>query len=180
MAALCGGDVNALDPLMQRHQNDVFRFCVHYVKSVELAQEITQECFIRIYEARDRFDADRCFRPWMLRIARNLCLNALKRKQTVPVESIEEAPSGVEGLHPETGSAPDGQAMAAERDGLLAELLDRLDAETRDLLVLRFFERLSAKEIADMTDSTEGAVRTRLHRTLKSLRTKWRHLQDAI
>lgn len=184
MAALCDGDMNALDPLMQRHQNDVFRFCVHYLKDVDQAQELTQESFIRVYASRGSFDSERTFRPWLLRIARNLCLNELKRKKTVAIESLDQYASAARDesgvLHLHAGDGPDGQVMAGERREAVDILLERLDPETRELLVLRYFERLSAKEIADLIGSTEGAVRTKIHRILKIVRRKWGHLQDVM
>ena len=70
MISLCEGDTNALALLVERYQNDVFRFCVHYLNDFETAREITQETFLRIFTARDKFDVSRVFRPWMLCIAR--------------------------------------------------------------------------------------------------------------
>jgi RNA polymerase sigma-70 factor (ECF subfamily) len=184
MVALSGGDLDALNPLMERHQNDVFRFCVHYVKDIDQAQELTQESFIRVYASRKRFDSQRTFRPWLLRIARNLCLNELKRKKTVTMESLDQFASSARdisgNLQLQAEDSPDGQVMAGQRREMVGLLLESLDPETRELLVLRYFEHLSAKEIADLIGSTEGAVRTKIHRILKIVRRKWGHLQDVM
>ncbi len=56
---------------------------------------------------------------------------------------------------------------------MLAAAIESLDAESREIVVLRFFEQLSAREIADIVGGTEGAVRTRLHRILKGLRDRY-------
>ena len=69
MAALDAGDDQALAALVERYQNDIFRFCLHYLKN-ESAREIAQETFLRI-SPRARFEVDRKFKPWMLCIARN-------------------------------------------------------------------------------------------------------------
>ncbi len=66
MSQLRDGDSAALAELVRIYQNDIFRFCVHYVKDVELAREMAQETFIRVYVARGRFDSARKFRPWLL------------------------------------------------------------------------------------------------------------------
>ena len=177
MSAVAEGDRAALAELVRRYQTDIYRFCLYYLKDVEEARELVQETFIRVYAARQRFDSSRKFRPWLLCIARNLCLNELKRKKPVAVEEIEDC--AVQAMRhgaapfPMISEGPDAQLIASERRNLVLEALRRLDADSRELLILRFFERLAARDIAEVTGSTEGAVRTRLHRVLKTLREEY-------
>ena len=177
MALLRQDEQSALADLVQRYQADIFRFCLHYLRDVERAKEMAQETFIRVYVARARFDETRRFRPWVLCIARNLCLNELKRKKTVPMESLEEYASTarVEGgaIMRSGADGPDQELMAAERRDALLAALDTLEEQAREIVVLRYFQRMSAREIAEIVGSTEGAVRTRLHRVLRSLRTQF-------
>ena len=174
MEALDAGDDQALAEIVERYQNDIFRFCLHYLKNVELAKEMAQETFLRIYTARARFEVSRKFKPWMLCIARNLCLNELKRRKMVHMETLEEYASS---SREESGEilrtsedSPYELLLTQERHRYLLEVLDRLPEESREIVVLRYFQKLSAREIADIVDSTEGAVRTRLHRILKQMR----------
>ncbi len=176
MTLLCDGDDEALARLVERYQNDVFRFCLHYLGELESAREVTQETFLRIYTARERFDASRVFRPWMLCIARNMCLNIIKRNKTVPMESIE----GLESRYESTSSHwpspatehPLETILADERRRILLNTVYSLPSEVRELLVMRYFEQMSSREIAEVLETTEGAVRTRLHRALNQLRDK--------
>lgn len=174
MANLAAGDRGAFETLVRRYQQDVFRFCLHYVRDIEQAKELAQESFLRVYTARDRFDTSRIFKPWLLCIARNLCLNELKRKKTVRMETLEQyvssarEDSGELMLNPTDGA--DERLMSQERHKALMEAVEALPADACEIVKLRYFERLSAREIADIVDSTEGAVRTRLHRILKQLR----------
>ena len=135
MALLSRGVEIALGELVRRYQNDIFRFCVHYVRDVERAKEMSQETFIRVYVARARFDASRKFRPWLLCIARNLCLNEIKRKKAVIMESLEEyassARDGSGEVFQSSSDGPDQLMMAAERQQLVAEALAKLDSESR-------------------------------------------------
>lgn len=183
MTRLCRGDASALAELVQRYQNDLFRFSLHYLRDVETAKEMAQETFLRLYAARDRFDATRKFRPWVLCIARNLCLNELKRKRVVGMESLEAYASTARDaggiLGPSSEDGPAELVMAAERRELLEQALDTLDAESREILVLRFFQQMSAREIAEITGSTEGAIRTRVHRILRLLRGRIEQAIDA-
>lgn len=184
MAQLCEGNRDALADLVLRYQNDIFRFCLHYLREVERAKELAQETFIRVYVARARFDGKRKFRPWVLCIARNLCLNDLKRKKTVPMESLEEYASTARTESGEVfrslADSPDQQMMQSERRDLLERALASLDEESREIVVLRFFQRMQARDIAEIVDSTEGAVRTRLHRILKQLRGKYEFIKDDL
>lgn len=182
MGLLCQGIDDALAVLVRRYQNDVFRFCLHYLRNVEQAKESAQETFLRIYTARKRFDVSRKFKPWMLCIARNLCLNELKRKKTVGMETLEQyASTAREDSGALLESPVDGPAellMASERRRLLLAAVERLPDEAQEVVKLRFFERLSAREIAEIIDSTEGAVRTRLHRILRQLRDECAHIRE--
>lgn len=174
MEALDQGDDQALAELVERYQNDIFRFCLHYLKNIELAKEMSQETFLRIYTARSRFEVSRKFKPWMLCIARNLCLNELKRRKMVQMETLEEYASSAREESGEVLRAPEDSPyellLTQERHRYLLGVLDTLPEESREIVVLRYFQKLSAREIADIVDSTEGAVRTRLHRILKQMR----------
>jgi RNA polymerase sigma-70 factor (ECF subfamily) len=174
MGRLRDDDREALGILVERYQQDIFRFCAHYLRDTERAKEIAQETFIRVYVARSRFDVTRSFRPWLLCIARNLCLNDIKRKKTVNMESLEEYASDARELSGAlTLSNPNGPLERMESDdrrAALTRILEGLDDESRELIRLRFYEELPARDIAEVLGSSEGAIRTRLHRILKRLR----------
>ena len=173
MISLCEGEDRALEQLVNRYQNDVFRFCLHYLGDLEVAREIAQETFLRVYTARERFDAARLFRPWMLCIARNMCLNIIKRNKVVPMESLEGMESvstaATPSWYPATEHPLEG-VLADERRRALLHLVNGLPEDARELLMMRYFEQMSAREIAEVLETTEGAVRTRTHRALNQLR----------
>lgn len=182
VAELCQGRKEALGELAERYQTDLFRFCLHYVRDVERAKELTQETFIRVYVARDRFDETRKFKPWVLCIARNLCLNDIKRKKTVQMDSLEDYASSARelsgGVLQSPSDSPDQLLMTDERHAMLDGLLKSLDDESREIVRLRYFEKMQARDIAEVVGSTEGAVRTRLHRILKGLRERYTGIME--
>jgi RNA polymerase sigma-70 factor (ECF subfamily) len=184
MAELQAGRESALAELVRRYQQDIFRFCLHYLKEVEAAKELSQETFLRVFTSCGRFDVERKFRPWVLCIARNLCLNELKRKKTVTMETLEEYASSARresgDLFRYPGDGPDEAMMLQERREALRKVIGELNEDSRELLTLRFYERLSAKEIAEIVGGTEGAVRTRLHRLLMSMREKYAPRRDEL
>lgn len=184
MAELRQGRDTSLTELVRRYQNDIFRFCLHYLREVETAKELTQETFVRVYTSSNRFDVQRKFRPWVLCIARNLCLNELKRKKMVTMETLEEYASAARDESGDVlrfpGDGPDEAVILRERRELLMRAVDKLNEESRELIGLRFFEQMSAKEIAEIVGSTEGAVRTRLHRLLSALRATYGPQRDEL
>ncbi|HOE64999.1 MAG TPA: sigma-70 family RNA polymerase sigma factor [Candidatus Hydrogenedentes bacterium] len=184
MVLLDQGQRQALAELVHRYQADIFRFCLHYLRDVEQAKDMAQEAFIRVYKARDRFDEKRVFRPWVLCIARNLCLNAIKHKRAVPMESIETYASSARAdsgeLFRSSADGAEEQLIAADRRAFVTQALEGLDDESREIVMLRFFEHMQARDIADIVGSTEGAVRTRLHRILRMLRERYGSVRDAL
>ena len=184
MAELSRGRDAALAELVRRYQHDIYRFCVHYLKDAEWARDMAQETFIRVYTASGRFDVNRKFKPWVLCIARNLCLNELKRKRAMPMETLEDYASTARDESGEvmrySGSGPDEVLMARERLELLDRVLRDLGDDARELVMLRFFERLQAKEIAEIVGGTDGAVRTKLHRVLVALREQYAVCKDDL
>jgi len=184
MRLLRDGADSALTELVERYQNDVFRFCLHYVRHIEVAKELAQETFLRVYAARSRFDTARLLKPWMLCIARNLCLNELKRVKIAPMDSLEQlAASGSQGQRSamsEGTAIPSDELMARERRAALMRALDHLPVDARELVTMRFFEHMPAREIAAVVDSTEGAVRTRLYRVLRELREQCAPLKEDL
>ncbi|MGC8739614.1 MAG: RNA polymerase sigma factor [Candidatus Hydrogenedens sp.] len=178
MSLLVRGEEMALTELVQRYQNEVFRFCYHYLRDIEKAKDAVQEVFLRLYIARDRYDNEKSFKPWMLCIARNLCLNELKRQKLVHFETFEgyienqsrENEEEIEGIDIPKTLTPFEQLVIKEKQKILWEELNDLPEEAREIVVLRYFERLHARDIAEIMGSTEGAVRTRLHRVLKYLK----------
>jgi len=178
MSLLARDEEMALTELVQRYQNEVFRFCFHYLRDIEMAKDAVQEVFLRIYIARERYDSEKKFKPWMLCIARNLCLNELKRQKLIHFETFDgyvenqnyDDKNYNEGVETSKILSPFEEFIVKEKQKVLWEELNNLPEEAREIVVLRYFERLHAKEIAEILGSTEGAIRTRLHRVLRYLK----------
>lgn len=182
MVLLCEGNTEALAFLVERYQDDIFRFCIYYLRDLEAARDAAQDIFLRIYTAKDKFDPQRSFRPWMLRIARNFCFNLLKRAQILPMASldaIEEKEGGArEYLRARTAIHPLEDILASERRRVLLQMVDTMPDNMREVIILKYFEQLRSKEIADLLEISEGAVRTRVHRAVTWLRARNEALLD--
>lgn len=174
MAEVVSGNTQAFAAIVERHQVDLYRYCMSFLKNPERAQDAVQEVFLRAYTKAGTFDKARLFRPWFFRIARNLCLNLLERDRIVEMDSLQDPslnPYGQDGWVWESDMPdPGAKAVEVERHRLLLTAMKALPEREREIVELRFFQNMCARDIADIVGSTEGAVRTKLHRTLKGLR----------
>jgi len=169
MKLACNGDNDAFGEIVRRYQTDVFRFCMHYLSNAEAAKDAAQDVFLRLYSYRERFDTGKKFKPWLLSIARNHCLNEIRRSRTVPFFSLDELTgSGVETKDGD-GARPDGAILKTEEVSALRRAMNGLPPDDQELIIMRYFDALAVKEIAEVTGKKESAIRVRIHRLLKRL-----------
>lgn len=164
--AFQSGDEFAFVSLYNRYKNPIYAFCVKMLGDRTLAQDVMQETFLRVYENRDRLLNTSSFKSWVFTIARNQCLNQLRRaKRQV---SLEGAPLPVDPL------VPQGQMSHLEKSeqmALVNHFLNELKEDYREVLILREYQNLSYEEIAAVTRSTLSAVKSRLFKARRKLAT---------
>jgi RNA polymerase sigma-70 factor, ECF subfamily len=165
--AVAGLD-DAFRTLVERHQRGVFNLLVRMLRNPALAEDLTQETFLKAFRHLRTFDPRFKFSNWVLRIAHNAAIDALRRGG--PPETPLDDRDGNDGSRLADAVA-DPNAVepseALERQDLartLGAALDRLRPEYRRLVVLRYQEELSYEEIADLTSLPLGTVKSHLHR----------------
>jgi RNA polymerase sigma-70 factor (ECF subfamily) len=163
------GSPEAFARLVERYERPVFGLIVRLVRDPALAEDLAQEAFLRAWRALASFDPERRFASWLLRIAHNAAIDALRRRRTMPLVSLVMEDDGEEeGRERELPdlAAPNPEERAAGRD--LARALERalssLREEYRAALLLRFGQQLSYEEIAEVLSLPLGTVKTFLHR----------------
>lgn len=167
------GDKQAFGRLVDLHKRAVFGLCVRLLRDAEEARDAAQESFARAYGALATYDAAQAFAPWLLRIARNHCLDVLRRRlpdaQKVELDAVPEEGAQHELADP---AAPRGDEVLERRE--LAGALDRavasLPPNYREVVHLFHVEHLSYKEIAVTLDVPIGTVMTWLHRARARLK----------
>jgi RNA polymerase sigma-70 factor, ECF subfamily len=159
------GDEDAFRTLVERYQRQVYWIAHDVLLDAEEARDVAQETFIRVHGALAGFDPQRDFLNWLYRIARNLAIDAhrRRRRRAVPMEDLTAVP---EPPHA-TGVAPEGV-----REKVHAVLAD-LPLEYRLALSLRELHGLTPLEIARVTDCTYPTARWRLHRARLLFRRRW-------
>ena len=166
------GDREAFGEFVSRHMRRAYFAALGLAGSHDDALDMSQEAFARAFRARKSLDPERPFYPWLYQILRRLCFNVHRDRRTRQARLAEAAPWLVE----EAGrrSAAEDPARQAENAELREQLdaaIDRLPARERETLVLREFEGLRYREIAELLGIPLGTVMSRLYSARKALAT---------
>ncbi len=144
------------------YADGIYRFCFMKVSSPELAQDLTQESFMRLWQyLRDGKEIEN-ERALLYTFARNLVIDWYRKKKEVSLDVLQDAGAEFQG--------DDHKRMVhnAEVQEVLA-VVDKLDDASRDVIILRFSEGLSPQDIAEITGETPNAISVRLNRAIKKV-----------
>jgi RNA polymerase sigma-70 factor (ECF subfamily) len=147
------GDLGAFEDLVRRYQADVWRFANHFTRDRALAEDVTQEAFLRAFRFLRSYRGDAKFTSWLFRIARNCAMDAI-RSRTVHLEKEPPPPVG----------PTDPQARLE-----LHAALDAVSDEHREPFLLIEVFGLSYQEAADVLGVRVGTVKSRMHRARKAM-----------
>ena len=168
-----GGNSNAFGVLVSRYQRRIFRLSFHLVRSGAEAEDVTQETFVRAYQALARFDGRSEPFTWLYRIAVNLSLNTLRSRKVTRDSTPADDPR-IEALLTETrpshGRDP---ATASQQKQIAAALCDGIDALSdtlRTTLILVCIDGVAHEEASKILGCPEGTVAWRVHEARRKLR----------
>jgi RNA polymerase sigma-70 factor, ECF subfamily len=166
------GDDDAFTELMGHYKGPILNFVYRLTGDAAGAEDIAQDTFVRAYRNLDRFafrkPGDR-FSAWLFQLARNAAIDAMRRRQRRPAQSLEVTP---ERELAEPLADPANQADLKEREALIMTAVAELPEDQRTALVLSVYEDLSYAEIAAVMQATEKSVEARLYRTRQYLRVR--------
>ncbi len=155
------GRRECLDELVEIYYPAILRYCLWHMPDRESAMDAAQETFLKLVRFLDRYEKRGAFRAFLYRIAANTCID-LKRRQP-QTENLSE-------IMCETISVPEDGYRTAEDRQLLAGALTHLDNDSRELILLRYGQELTLREISAVTGLPLRTVQTRLRRAVKVLR----------
>ena len=177
VAEAVAGSERAFQSLVERYQRPVFSLVMRMVRDRGLAEDVTQEVFVKAWLALARYDPRRRFASWLFKIASNAAIDHLRRKKvpTVPIESRDpEAWSVLDRIEDERAEAADTLVKRRE----LAEALEVAVADLRPsyrlVVLLRFKEELPYRDIAEITGMPLGTVKTNLRRARREIEQRLR------
>lgn len=164
------GDLRAFEQLVERYKRRAYYAALSLVGSHEDAMDLSQEAFARAFRARRRLDPGRPFYAWLYRILRNLCFNFLRDSRTRRQLLTGATPWIVADARDRAAEvSPAKQAERAELRERVRRALETLPEFERETLVLREFEGLSYREIAELLDIPIGTVMSRLYAARRRL-----------
>ncbi len=167
------GDKQAFGRLVDLHKRAVLAFCLRLLRDPEEARDAAQEAFARAYAALGTYDPEQPFAPWLLRIARNHCLDQLRRRipESLTV-SLDADPDGEPSRQIADPAAERGDDALQRREiaGALEAAVSALPSNYREVVHLFHVEHMSYKEIASTLDVPVGTVMTWLHRARARLK----------
>jgi len=169
------GDKRAYEALVRRYMSDAYLVAYGYVGNAEDARDLSQEAFVKVYQARARFDEERPFYPWLYRVLRNHCLNFLRRGR-VEV-SLDDANAHREIASPQATALE--QLESDERRRIVRAAVARLSDDHREIIVLKNFKDCSYKEISEILEIPIGTVMSRLFYARQALRALVQEIEGA-
>lgn len=170
--ALLAGENGAFERFVDHFRAKVFHYSWLMCGSPDDAEEVAQETLLKVFENSDQLRDPERVRPWVFRIARNVCLMNRRKSVFAPTQelSIDELPPGSELA--DEAPQPEGQLLDSELRAVLDRVIAELPPTYRAVVLLRDIEQLSTEETAHILDLRTDVVKTRLHRGRTAMRQK--------
>jgi RNA polymerase sigma-70 factor (ECF subfamily) len=170
------GDRRAFEALVEKYKQPVMNLVYRTLPDATEAEDLAQSVFVQVYKSRERYEVSARFSTWLFTIARNLCLNEIRRRTRHPAESLDIP-------HPENSDQPmrqfeDTRNFAAPDSALHAELEQKIHEalsalpENQRTAILLFREDLSYDEIARILDCSLSATKSLIHRGRETLKAR--------
>ena len=170
------GDQTAFNLLVWRWEKPLFNFTYKYVGDAHLAQDLVQETFIRMLRSIQGYEHRAAFSTWLYRIAINLCKDHFRKKK-IPMVSLHDyytTSSGdrvyVKDHVADEGAWSDEALAVSRREELVRRLLAGLRDEQRIVILMKEYQGLTFREIAEILDVPEGTVKARLYGGLRAMK----------
>lgn len=163
MKRIRDGDHTAWEELIRMYYGDILRYCFYNIPDKSMAQDAAQETFLKVIRYFDRYDRMENFRAFLYRIAKNTCVDSCRKSRaTLSFDNLAEEPSYLENGFRTAESKFDIQTM-----------LDCLTEELREVVLLRFSQNLTLREISKITACPLRTVQSRLRRALNQMRQQY-------
>jgi RNA polymerase sigma-70 factor (ECF subfamily) len=158
-----GGDEDAFTEVVRQYSRKVYALCYRTLRDEEEAKDMAQEVFVRIYTRRSSFKGRSSLYTWIYRVALNMCFTHLKKRRVgmVPLEDVERT------LSARPAAGPDG---SLELETRLKAAVESLSPKQRAVFSMRFYDKMTYREIAEAVGTTVGAAKANHHFAVEHLR----------
>jgi RNA polymerase sigma-70 factor (ECF subfamily) len=178
------GEQSAFEMLVSRYQRPLFNFLCHFLHNSEMACDILQDVFVKLYVSLPILRTDQPLKPWLFQVARNRSLDELRRKHPICFSQLEiaeeEGDVSPVALLPDTNPLPEEIAEHHELQQILRQAIDGLPLKFRQVVLLRYTGRFSFSEIATLLDMPQATAKTYFQRAKPLLRRALFSLQRTV
>jgi RNA polymerase sigma-70 factor, ECF subfamily len=172
MLRVRSGDAESFEVLLTRHRRPLINYFCRMVRDQALAEDLAQEVFLRVYQARERYQPEARFTTWLYRIATNLALNAIRDRREVeaPVEAVESERESPESRIVDPGPTAEQHLIRCDRERTIRQAVAALPDNQRVAVVLHKYQEVDYRQIAKILGVSESAVKSLLFRAYETLR----------
>jgi RNA polymerase sigma-70 factor (ECF subfamily) len=168
------GELSAMAVLVARYQRPLFTFLVRMCGESSRAEDLVQDVFLRMIEHAETFEGGAKLKTWLYRIARNLCIDDMRRRKHRRHASLDAGQDGGDerNLHDRVAAklpGADRQSVSNELSARMLEAIDQLPDDQREVFLLRQVQALQFREIAEITAVSENTVKSRMRYALERL-----------
>ena len=166
------GDEGSLKILIERYIRPIYNFVYHLSRNVNDAEDITQETFVKVWKNLKKYNPKQSFKTWIFSIAKNTSIDWLRKKRNLVFSDFdtEDGNNYIENTTRDENALQDELAIIAEDKKFLSEALKKLSLIYQSILVLRYSEELTFKEIGDILGKSLDTVKSQHRRALIQLK----------
>ena len=169
------GDQRSFEMLVRRYNTSLFNFICHFLNDYDLACDISQQVFLQLYISMPTLRTGEPLKAWLFQVARNRCLDELRRKHAIRFSDLEVTNNDDElsplDIVPDTQPLPDEMAERADLRQALRNAIDSLPPKFRSVVLLRYTGQMSFSEIGKALSMPEATAKTYFQRSRPLLRT---------
>jgi RNA polymerase sigma factor (sigma-70 family) len=171
---ILAGEKSAFEPLIRRYEQSLFSFIYHLLGNYDLACDILQDVFIKFYLSLPDLRIDQPLKPWLFQVARNRCVDELRRKHPISFSQLEGSDEEDEvspiAILPDPDPLPEDIAEHHEFQQILHQAINELPLKYRQVVLLRYSARFSFIEIGRILNMPQATAKTYFQRARPLLR----------
>jgi len=172
MKLIRDGDAQAFETIYHRYNFKIYNYILRYTGNCEIAQDLLQETFTRVWTAAHTFRLkEGHFKAWLYKIALNLTRSEMSKKRyAFHYQDITDATMTHRNLRSKAIDQPDTKFENLEIKKALYQEINKLKPHHREVIIMKLFQQLKFREIAQITDTPEGTIKARFHHAVAQLK----------
>jgi RNA polymerase sigma-70 factor (ECF subfamily) len=166
------GDKRSFEELMRKYEKRIFSFVIRMVRNEEVAVDLTQDFFIKVFTVLDKYNFEYKFSTWAYRICYNLVIDHIRKNQGQVQSLDDESVSSRDMLNSENVVRQDGFSRLSQQEtqSYLWRMVENIAPKFRELILLRYIQELKYEEIAEITELPVGTVKNRIFKAKEILK----------